>query len=60
MAYPEAAASDTTPLPMFCEIIASNMISHDRVIDSKCFPINDTICEIIRIIRVLPMVNMCV
>ena len=60
MAYPDAAASDTKLLLMFCDIIASNMISHDRVIDTKCFPINDTICEIIRIIRVLSMVNMIV
>ena len=60
MAYPDAVASDIRPLSMFCEIIASNMISHDRVTDSKCFPINDKICEIIRTARVLSMVNMCV
>ena len=35
MAYPDDAASDTRPLPMFSEIIARNMISHDRVTDFK-------------------------
>ena len=60
MAYSDAVASDIRPLPMFCEIIASNMISHDRVTDSKCFPINNKISEIMRIVRVLSKVNMCV
>ena len=34
MVYPDAAASDTRCRLMFCEIIASNMILHDRVTDS--------------------------
>jgi len=60
MAYPDDAASDTRPLPMFCEIIASNMISQDRVTDFKCLSMNDKICEINRIVRVFSMGIMCV
>ena len=60
MAYPDDAAGYTRPLPMFCEIIASNMISHDRVTDFKCFYMNDKICEVNRIVRVCSMVNICV
>ena len=60
MAYPDAVASDIRPLPMFCKIITSNMIAHDRVTDSKCFPINDKIFEILRTVCVLSMVNICV
>ena len=60
MAYPDAAATGTRPLPMFCEIIASNMISHDRVTDFKCFSMSDKIWEINRIVQVFSMVTMCV